>query len=158
MADDNGGFIPATLVAHHPSRLVLSLEQCRDVIRFWADRLRLSDWVIEVAMDRGYDMGAALGSVTWSLTRKRASITVCDPQDHDPGRDPVDMEHVLVHELLHIHFAAWRDWSLEDEKRFESFANTICMEQPIECLSWVLLTMRRSNMELRGGVMSWEKP
>ena len=74
----------------------------------WQKRLRLQDWDVYIYFVRYYEMKCsdADGECTYDLSRKDAQINIlCE----DDCPEPVDIEVVLVHELLHLHFAEWTE-------------------------------------------------
>lgn len=153
MSDD--GFIRAVLTGHRPVSRVLNEDQVTTVIQWWAKQLCLEHWVIDWKFVRGYDAGGRQGELTFTLSKHRATIRLLDPNDCDPACDPVDYEQTIVHELLHAQFAAWHEWARTDSKMAMGEVDTaVCEEQPIERLSWVLVTMRRAMPQAK---FSWEE-
>lgn len=135
---------PTVLAAHCPQTLLLDESKVRETIRWWAFHLSLTHWVIDFRFLRGFDMGNALGRFTFTLSKHRGTISLLDPNDLCGTADPYDMEQVIFHELLHAHFAAWHEWCDEDAvSKMGDVDRSVCEEQPIERLSWVLVTMRR---------------
>lgn len=116
-------------------------------LKVWQERLRLQDWDIEASIRRASEMeGEVVGSVSWSLSRKQASISILDQNDYPDDRMGYrDMENDLIHELIHIHLAPIHE-------HFGSLGNgemnpmyTMFEEQAIESLTSALLSERDKN-------------
>jgi hypothetical protein len=73
------------------------------------------------------------------LEAKKAFIKILDPIDY-PGECvfPQDQEKTLVHELLHLHLAAWTDDS-------ENGRTPVHGEQAIDCIAEALVEMKREE-------------
>lgn len=69
--------------------------------------------------------------IHYNLSNKSAFINMMDPVDFDDLL-PQDMEWLLVHELLHLHFAPM------DCKK-----NEVSIEQAIESIAYGLITLER---------------
>jgi len=138
--------VAATNAKYTPRAMALTLDECRRVVEYWAEALCLNDWVIDVEMRRIHTMRHALGTCYYTYSKSRATIAMTDPRDHDPNSDPVDMEAVIVHELLHLHYAAIKELVEDDCKHVVGeLENSVCFERPIERLAWALLRLRRSS-------------
>lgn len=124
----------------------MSTEELIIYTQWWQRELGIADWVIDVRLARGYELGASNGSCEWSLALRRGSIRVLLAGDADPNADPMDMEVVLVHELLHIVFANWDNYTREcnGNKDLTDFLEDVCIEQPVEQLARLLVKLRRS--------------
>ena len=72
----------------------------------WQKVLRLRDWEIDINFYRARDFSNldALGECVFNINSKEASIKILDPIDFETE---YDIEEVVVHELLHLHFAQW---------------------------------------------------
>lgn len=99
----------------------------------WQKTLRLQDWDIELALVRQSELHDENGNVDARcfpiLTRKEAKIKVLDPIDFQGERlkdagSPDDIETLIIHEILHLHFESFWD----DDKEVE-------MEQAIHSLA-----------------------
>ena len=80
--------------------------QAIKLLRTWQKRLRLQDWEIALSFVKSLDMsGPNLGEIKIYPDHRAADICLLREEDY-PQNLPwyVDMESVLVHELLHIHF------------------------------------------------------
>ncbi len=73
--------------------------------RYWQGVLRLQDWEVIVRYERHLDTE---GRASISHDYKRAYIRIVDPIDWQNTWRPQDIEHALVHELLHLHFAPFK--------------------------------------------------
>lgn len=71
----------------------------------WQPALRLQHWTITVQYTRRLEASAQNRYMLLSLKSK---IEIVDPIDYnaDYCNEPQDVERSLVHELLHLHFAA----------------------------------------------------
>ena len=72
----------------------------------WQKILRLQDW--EVTIDfyraREFTNADALGECTFNINSREGFIKILDPIDYE---GEYDLEWIVVHELLHLHFAGW---------------------------------------------------
>lgn len=148
--------LPCVRGTAQPDPLILTIDQCRDVVRWWCDRLHLSHWVVDVRFGRAGSMKGDCAQLSFVYPRSRATVTVLDPIDHNfDDYDPIDMEHAIVHELVHLVTAAWLEWTWEDAKiAMGKVDEGACIERPTESLAWTLIDLRRSSPDLR--VFSWE--
>lgn len=86
-----------------PTENYLTEKQLTALVRWWMPWLGLADWVLEVDIVRHHDLkGNARGTAEWLRVKRRGGIVLLDPRDADPYQDAYDMEHTLVHEMLHI--------------------------------------------------------
>jgi hypothetical protein len=116
------------------------MEQLEDRLQYWQARLGLRDWGIEIMFDRAYNMGDDLAKIHIMEDKRRARIRMTEANDFDPSSLlPYDMEQVLIHELLHIHF-----WPLTRD----GGSNVTAEEQAIEAISWALITLERRAEEI----------
>jgi len=104
----------------------------------WQARLRLSDWEIKARIVRAVAMARpdANAEVAVYLKAKRATITLCHPEDYairNDGLWPYDMERYLVHELLHVPMKAFAPDSEDEPDKH------ILMEQFIESMASALV-------------------
>lgn len=104
----------------------------------WQVRLRLQDWKLEARFGRYHDLGSGrAGTIEWNLERRGARIKVLLPEDEEPGGMEVSPEHVIVHELLHIHFRHY-------EPPNESVENT-CFEQALNAVADAFMALKREG-------------
>ena len=72
----------------------------------WQKILRLQDW--EVTIDfyraREFSNSDALGECTFNINSREGFIKILNPTDYD---GEYNLEWIVVHELLHLHFADW---------------------------------------------------
>jgi hypothetical protein len=116
-------------------------EELQEACENWKKRLRLQDWITVPKIVRERDMAVCNrnGECEWQLKTKIASIRILDPLDYP--EDLImsqDMETVLVHELLHLHFAPLyadtQDTSIDDAQ-----------EQAIDCIAMALVNLSRKK-------------
>ncbi len=156
---DQPHYSPAVLGHHCPKKLTLDSKQCVEAIRWWARKLCLEHWAIDFEFFRHHEFEYGQARCSFELSKLRATIGVLNPVDHTANDDPIDMEQVIVHEMLHVLFASWQEWTDNKEPNRSLHDRAVCEEQPIERLSWVLLSMRRSmpGLSMPESKMSWEK-
>jgi hypothetical protein len=115
---------------------IMNDEQLQERCVYWQKVLRLQDWEVSVQVTRDRDFRGPhnQGECEWVIGTKHAAIRILDPVDYPPNRMwPQDMERVLVHELLHLHFAPFDSaeaGSMEDnaqEQAIESIASGMVM-------------------------------
>lgn len=122
--------------------VILTEEELRVKCCEWQRILRLQDWIVVTKIKRDRDMAleGVCGECSWQLSKRMAAINILDPIDYPPDSiEPHDMELTLVHELLHLHFAALHD---QDE-------NEIPEEQAIEAISRGLVYLARRGGETK---------
>lgn len=125
--------------------VILSQEELQEKLKYWQEKLRLQDWIIEVRIARSEDMMESVSAcVNWTLSKKMAIIKVLDPIDYpDDIMGVRNMEDDLVHELLHLHFAPINDhfggrgkvYNTFEEQAIESIASGL-----ISCIREVVKT------------------
>lgn len=101
------------------------------LLAFWQPVLRVADWHVLVQLDAKLE---AYGVCQPDYTYKRALITLRDPAAPLPG---YDLEETLVHELVHLHFAAFDTQGGSPERTAE--------EQAVESLMRALIQLKRSG-------------
>jgi len=129
---------------HYPQDRVLTSEQLQERLDYWQQKLCLSHWVIDVRIEPAHHMSGALGYCSFTVSKCRASIELVDPAHKEAESDPYDMEQTLVHELLHIHFSPWFNWSRE-QQRMSKTEDDLYTEQPIERIAWILVEQDRNQ-------------
>ena len=120
------------------SEVVFTQDQLQEKLLEWQKRLRLQDWIIKVKLVRERDMNldGVQGEVFWVIEKKMATIRILDPIDYPPDEmEPQDMENILVHELLHLHFAPLR---------YDGFSE-IAEEQAIESITSGIIASYREG-------------
>jgi hypothetical protein len=109
-----------------------------ELCTIWQKRLRLQDWNVKVSTCRERDMciEGTQGSCNYSHQLKAALIQILDPSDYPPESITAqDIEVTLVHELLHLHFAA-----LEPER---DSPQHVALEQAIDLTAYALVAAYR---------------
>ena len=90
----------------------------------WQKLLRLQDWNITAGFYHAYELArdGRAAENRHAFTEKVSEIRIVRPEEHNPGWCPatLDIEHSLVHELLHLHLSrsyeqVSRDDALQDE-------------------------------------------
>lgn len=108
------------------------LAKCRE----WQAILKLQDWDIKLRLARYYDE-PNLGSCSWTLPKKMATIRIQEYNDYDPANKwERDQEITLVHELLHLHFAPF---DADDGNHLG-----LAQEQAIHAISVALVNLARA--------------
>lgn len=139
---------------HRAQTVYLTAEELTDLLAFWAPRLGLQAWQIELHITSSVDMPreGAQGAARTGNTLRRAIVHLLDPRDHRPGEHlHYDMETTLVHELLHLLTASWS----KDSDFRNKVTEDACMEQPIEQLSVALVALRRATETKRNRKGVW---
>jgi len=110
-----------------------------ELCRKWQRILRLQDWDIKVQVS--YDLGSYQAESCYKLPKRMAIIKVIHPDAYQERNFlwPQDMEESLVHELLHLHLAAWQ---ADDERTMEWVAK----EQAIEAIARALVELDRKEV------------
>lgn len=124
----------------------LTEEEVRQAARYWQNKLRLNDWLIKAYVIRGEDMidKQTEAYVLYNLNKKHADIYILHPDDATDD-EPHDMEALIVHELLHLHFAPL----IQDDVHHDIDPHpleTTALEQAVESLTSALITTERSRV------------
>jgi hypothetical protein len=116
--------------------------ELNNALVYWAAVLRLSDWRIKGKLVRAWDLDYnKQGSCKWTLSRKEAHIKIMDTLDYDPDFIyPQDQEEVLVHELLHLHFAPFDKFDLDT-------LEGVAIEQAIQSIAAALIKVHREKSD-----------
>lgn len=122
-----------------------NLEQVGQMMEWWQRQLGLQHWRIDIGLVRGYELEDRYGECHWTLTKNRATIRIIDPGDVPNHVDAMDIEEVVVHELLHIVFAAWDDLTRTADKPLPPVIEAVCIEQPIDKLALLLIQLRKAS-------------
>lgn len=116
------------------------------VLDFWVAWLGLTGWTHRCYIASAREAGRSnQGSAVWNLATMHFVISIIDPDDV-PEDESYDMEHTLVHELLHVCYAAWLDASPQFADR-EGTLYDLCVEAPNERVSMVLTELGRAHPE-----------
>jgi hypothetical protein len=119
---------------YQPVKVILDMEQMEERLAYWQKQLRLQDWVVEVKFERGYELGENIARIRPYSHNKRAVISMMAPGDYSPHEIlPYDMERILLHELLHLHF-----WPLTKDD-----GENDAEEQAINAIAEALLSLER---------------
>lgn len=112
--------------------VVFTQKEMEDSLVKWQKRLRLDAWDVRIGIrrERDFDGKWCSGEISYSIESGKAVIKLLDPVDYPDKDFPQDMEATLVHELLHLKFAAFtpQDDTLEHrlfEQAVESMANLL---------------------------------
>ena len=114
----------------------------------WQKILRLQDW--EVTIDfyraREFSNSDALGECTFNVNSREGFIKILHPTDYD---GEYNLEWIVVHELLHLHFA---DWTAKN-----NYECPVSGEQAIDSIAQALarlesncIKLHKENKELKG--------
>lgn len=78
----------------------------------WQKELRLQDWTITASICRSYDMPDSdlAGNISMNFDLRLARIKLLSVQDQNCDWFIRDLEEILIHELLHVHF-----WSFDPD-------------------------------------------
>ncbi|MFA5880550.1 MAG: hypothetical protein WC834_00015 [Eubacteriales bacterium] len=106
---------------------IFTEEELKEKCLEWQKILRLQDWTIVVHIERQRDLpDGAQANVRYTLSTKKALIRLVDATDYPPDSMlPQDMEHSLVHELLHLHLGpcTTEDGTITEDQAIESIAD-----------------------------------
>lgn len=111
----------------------LTLEQATELLREWQGELA-PGWNLKLRITR--EIAPRHGHVRICEPKTCAYIRILDPSAAVEECEPLDMEVALVHELLHIQFAAF----IQRDKRSHK---DIVQEQAIHKQSILLVSMKR---------------
>lgn len=118
----------------------LTQEQLEALCREWQGILRLQDWDVKPEIVRRHEMSVPErdGECVYVLQQKKAHIQVVTADDTLPSPWPLDQEQILVHELLHLHFAPFMPAS-DEGLRYET------AEQAIDQIAEALVRLKRNG-------------
>lgn len=142
------------IVSNFPPREnLLNLDQLAEAAEWWMGGLGISDWTVDIKLKRGFDIEGHKGECSYTLSLQRGTIKILEPDDRPTDVDPLDMEEILVHELLHLRTAAWDlAGQAGDLGMSGKPLNSLCIEQPIQRLALLLVSLRRASTHK----FSWE--
>lgn len=100
----------------------------------WQQRLKLQPWNIRarIAKEKDMELQGVGGECHWTLENRTALINLLRHEDYANELFAHDMEQILVHELLHLHFAPF-------------FKNKVEQEQLIDLMASVLVGLKRKK-------------
>lgn len=87
----------------------MTLAEITECCQCWQQKLRLQDWDVSIQLVRQYEIPGCFGDCTYAVQTKSAKIRLVVQDDVDPEAPFPELEHTLVHELLHLHFAPFWD-------------------------------------------------
>ncbi len=132
---------------HVPNTVYLAGEELDLLLAYWLAQLGLQDWKVSLHVKRTPDMepeGSA-GSVGFTYSTRRARVYLLDPRDHRMTDDvfgAYDMEHVLVHELMHLRLAPLSQAAGAERG---TLLHDTCVEHPVDQLAITLVAFRRAG-------------
>jgi hypothetical protein len=116
-------------------------QELQELCEKWQERLSLRDWRVTVRLvDLNIIGTESVGTSSWLLPLKTATITILDKRFIPDDSLERDMEETLVHELLHIHFARWSD---ETYLKDNEYGTPLEGEQGIDAISRALVALDR---------------
>jgi hypothetical protein len=125
-------------------RCILDMKQLQERAAYWSELLRLQDWIIYLdIVHEGNMPDDADATCEMAVRNKEARIEILDPKYKQPY-DFHDMEALLVHELLHIHF---HRFELGDEDDGPEPLNVNDIEQVIESVTHALMIQEREKQK-----------
>lgn len=111
-------------------------ERCYKIIATWKPRLGLSDWQIELQVEKE-PRGSTIAWTIYDWTMKKATVGVTAAILTHKYDFEVDVEESLVHELLHLVLAPVAPDADEDDLVFSTF------EQILNTLARALVELSR---------------
>ncbi len=128
----------------------LTGEQVLEASKWWKGQLGLQSWNLDIRRVPYHEVDGNLGQVYWTLSKMHATVKLI-MHDQLPDRNlPEDDELILVHELIHITWAALHDHVWDE---LNSTQRDVYLEQQIHLYSILLVKMRRNT----GHKFSWEE-
>lgn len=102
----------------------------------WQKILRLQDWEVTIDYYRARDFANAdaLGECTFNINSREGFIKILHPTDYDGD---YDLEWIVVHELLHLHFA---DWTAKN-----NYECPVSGEQAIDSIAQALTRLNKAG-------------
>ena len=102
----------------------------------WQKILRLQDWQVDIDFYRARDFtnADALGECTFNINSREGFIKILHPTDYDGD---YDLEWIVVHELLHLHFA---DWTAKN-----NYECPVSGEQAIDSIAQALTRLNKAG-------------
>lgn len=89
----------------------MQLDRLQELVTYWQDVLRLQEWRITVGFVLNLAdeaTGAPCYGMCWPLVaNKTATIAIRDPSTPIGQWGDAEIEHAVIHELTHLHFAAF---------------------------------------------------
>mgnify|MGYP000879737975 FL=1 len=121
--------------------VVFTQKELEDYLAEWQKRLCLDAWDVRIGIyrERAFDGEGRSGEISYSIESGKAVIKLLDPVDYPDEDFPQDMEVTLVHELLHLKFAAFTPQDDTLEHRL--------FEQTVESMANLLVALKREKYE-----------
>lgn len=119
--------------------IINSQEELEKLGHEWQERLALQNWNIcfRLCKLNDLDLKNVDGENSWTRSNMTSIIDILKYGEVNNDCFPYDMELVLVHELLHLHFAVlWPDNGAEEETEGE---------QSIEFIAKTLVQLKREG-------------
>lgn len=121
----------------------LTEQEVQQAARYWQNRLSLNDWIIQAYIERKEDLPEETEAmINYNLNKKHARISVLHPEQAH-GDEPHDMEALIVHELLHLHFAPLGHEESEDDRHP---LETVALEQAVEAITRAIIVSERDKV------------
>jgi len=120
----------------------MTTPELRRLTRKWQERLRLNDWDIKARFATKDEAKATWGLCTPTPNTKTAQIHIANPRWFKESDKEIegylwDPEVTIVHELLHIHFAALNHAKGSHKEVIE--------EQIVSCIAQLLVALDRRD-------------
>ena len=102
----------------------------------WQKILRLQDWQVDIDFYRAREFANAdaLGECTFNINSREGFIKILNPIDYE---GEYDLEWIVVHELLHLHFA---DWTAKN-----NYECPVSGEQAIDSIAQALTRLNKAG-------------
>jgi hypothetical protein len=125
--------------------IIIPSDKLAAVVDFWVAWLGLTGWTHQIQLTTAKDFGSLsqTGAAWWELARRHFNVAILDQEEVGP-EESYDQEETLVHELLHVCFAAWTDESFPGGKREGTLFN-LCVEQPLDRVASALTVLGRAH-------------
>lgn len=124
---------------------IFNIDQLKELCAYWQNRLRLQHWDILLSIVRKGDLAIpdSSGVCRRTISLALANIDLIDPIDFPKNQQAYDMEVVLVHELLHLHFAPIDNCKPADD------LETIFLERAVDHIARALVETKREVQSCR---------
>ena len=88
---------------------IVEQKELEKLCKEWQDKLHLQNWdiIVKICRKTEFELSDVTGENCWDLRVCKSYIRILDPIDYLKTSWPYDMEVVLVHELLHLHFMSF---------------------------------------------------
>lgn len=124
--------------------IIIPSDKLAAVVDFWVAWLGLTGWTHRIQLYTPKDFGSLgqTGAAWWELPIRHFNAAILDPDSVGP-EESYDQEQTLVHELLHVCFAAWTDESFPGKREGTLF--NLCVEQPLDRVAAALTVLGRTH-------------